>query len=233
VTSTTFALPAAQASAGARAAFIRRTYGHLAAAVAALVALEALLLRSPIAEPMFRYVAANRYGWLLLLGAFMIAGWLARGLAASGSSAALQYLGLAVYVVAQALFFVPLLYIAVHFSSPQVLTDAAILTGLLFAGLTAVVFTTRRDFSFLRGALVLGGFIALGLIVCAIVFGFHLGLLFSAAMVALAGAAILYDTSNVLHHYPTDRHVGAALELFASLALLFWYVLRIVMRFRE
>ena len=46
-------------------------------------------------------------------------------------------------------------------------------------------------------------------------------------MVALAGASILYDTSNVLHHYPEDRYVGAALQLFASVAMMLWYVLRI------
>jgi FtsH-binding integral membrane protein len=48
-------------------------------------------------------------------------------------------------------------------------------------------------------------------------------------MVALAGASILYDTSNVLHHYPEDRYVGAALQLFASVAMMLWYVLRLLM----
>jgi FtsH-binding integral membrane protein len=46
-------------------------------------------------------------------------------------------------------------------------------------------------------------------------------------MVALAGAAVLHDTSKVLHHFPEDRYVAAALELFASVALMFWYVLRL------
>jgi FtsH-binding integral membrane protein len=46
-------------------------------------------------------------------------------------------------------------------------------------------------------------------------------------MVALAGASILYDTSNTLHHYEEDRYVAAALELFASVALMLWYVLRL------
>ncbi len=58
-------------------------------------------------------------------------------------------------------------------------------------------------------------------------FGFNLGTWFSVAMVGLAGGAILYDTSNILRHFPEDRYVGAALELFASVALMFWYVLRI------
>ena len=44
-------------------------------------------------------------------------------------------------------------------------------------------------------------------------------------MIALAGGAILYDTSNVLNHFPEDRYVGAVLELVVSVALLFWYVL--------
>jgi FtsH-binding integral membrane protein len=74
-----------------------------------------------------------------------------------------------------------------------------------------------------------GGIVAIALMVAGALFGLELGVWFSIAMVAFAGAAILYDTSNVLHHYPADRHVGAALELFASVALLFWYILRLFM----
>jgi FtsH-binding integral membrane protein len=49
------------------------------------------------------------------------------------------------------------------------------------------------------------------------------------AMIAFAGAAVLYDTSNILHHYPQDKYVAASLELFASIALMFWYVLQLFM----
>ena len=76
-----------------------------------------------------------------------------------------------------------------------------------------------------------GGFIAIGLIACSFIFGLSLGVWFSAAMVGLAGAAILYDTSNVIHEYDEDQYVGAALQLFASLALMLWYVLQLVMSF--
>ena len=64
-------------------------------------------------------------------------------------------------------------------------------------------------------------------------FGLSLGLWFSFAMVGLAAAYIIYDTSNVLHNYRTDQHVGAALELFASVALMFYYILRIFMSERR
>ncbi len=223
-------LTVAQAQPDVRAAFIRRTYVHLAGAVAAFIGVEALLLKSPLAPAMLRFISANRYGWLMILGAFILAGWIGRSLASSVRSVGAQYAGLAGYVVAEAVIFVPLIYIAVLYSSPSVIPNAAILTALLFAGLTTVAFTTRTDFSFLQGILTIGGFIALGLIVCGAIFGFGLGLVFSVAMVGLASAAILYDTSKVIHHFSPDQHVAASLELFASVALLFWYVLRIMMR---
>lgn len=72
------------------------------------------------------------------------------------------------------------------------------------------------------------GILAVGAIVAGAIFGFQLGTWFSVLMVGVAGAAILYDTSNVIHHFPEDRYVGAALQLFASVALMFWYLLRLL-----
>ena len=74
-----------------------------------------------------------------------------------------------------------------------------------------------------------GGVGAMLLVVAGVIFGFQLGVFFSVAMVVLAGAAILYDTSNVVHHFPEDRYVAASLQLFSSVTLMFWYVLRIFM----
>ncbi len=166
----------------------------------------------------------------MLLGAFIVIGWLARSFAQNIESPAAQYAGLLLYVLAEAVIFVPMMYLAVYYSSPDLLMNAATLTGFLFAGLSAVAFTTRKDFSFLRGILTIGGMVALGLIVSSILFGFTLGLAFSAAMILLACIAILHDTSKIIHHYPVGAHVAASLELFASIALLFWYVLSLLMR---
>ena len=69
--------------------------------------------------------------------------------------------------------------------------------------------------------------LALGAIAGGILFGFQLGTWFSVAMIGFAGAAVLYDTSNILHHYPEDRYVAASMALFASIALMFWYVLQL------
>ena len=74
-----------------------------------------------------------------------------------------------------------------------------------------------------------GGMLALGGIFASLIFGFALGTWFSVAMIGFAGAAVLYDTSNIMLHYPQDRYVAASMALFASIALMFWYVLRLFM----
>ncbi|MEO5820920.1 MAG: Bax inhibitor-1 family protein [Vicinamibacteraceae bacterium] len=219
-------IPVIRLSVDARSAFLRRTYTHLFLAVAGFVGVELLLFNSGLALPIARGMLS--VPWLLILGAFMVAGWLARSVAASAAAPALQYAALGGYVVAQALIFLPVLVIA-NLRMPEVLPAAALTTLVAFGALTTLVLVTKQDFSFMRGILMWGGILAMVLIVAATIFGFSLGILFSVGMIALAGGAILYDTSNVLHHYPESRHVGAALELFASVALLFWYVLRLFM----
>jgi FtsH-binding integral membrane protein len=221
-------IPVADASVAERSAFIRRTYLHLAMAILAFTGLEVILFQTGAVEPIMRTLLATKYSWLIVLGAFLGVSWLAEWWANSTTSQGMQYLGLGLYVVAQAIIFVPLLAMAVAYA-PDILVKAVIVTGLLFLGLTVTAFTTRKDFSFLGGALKIGGLIALGVVVASIVFGFTLGLLFSAIMVLFAGAAILYTTSNVIHKYNTTQHVAAALSLFAAVALLFWYVLRILL----
>jgi len=212
-----------------RAQFIRRTYMLLAAAIGAFILVEAFLFASggayAIASVIF---AGGGMGWLLVLGLFMLISFIANKWAVSDTSTALQYLGLGIYVIAEAIIFVPLLFFAMYYASESaVILKAGIVTLGLFLGITATVFLTRSDFSFLGPILSIGGFAALGFIVASILFGFTLGSVFAFLMVAFAGTAILYQTSNVLHRFRTDQHVAAAMVLFASVALLFWYILRI------
>lgn len=222
--------PVAALGVDARAAFVMKTYIHLFIALFVFAMIEVVLFSTgtaySIAEAMFALP------WLAILGAFMIVGWLASRTAHTARSLAVQYASLALFVAAEALLFVPLLVLA-EWKTAQygssIIESAALVTFIGFAGLTIVAFVTRKDFSFLRGVLMWGGVVAIVLIVAGVIFGFELGTFFSAAMIAFAGAAILYDTSNVLHHYPEDRYVGASLELFASVALMFWYVLRLFM----
>lgn len=215
-----------------RAGFVRKTYAHLAGAILAFAVLEYVLLSVPGIENVAALMTSG-YNWLIVIGLFIVASWIADYWARSDVSRGLQYAGLALYVAIQAVIFVPLMVVATLYSDPTVLPSAALITAFLFAGLTLIVFTTRADFSFLRGALIVGSLVALGLIVASILFGFSLGIFFSVAMVGLAGISILYSTSNVLHYYRTDQYVAASLSLFAAVALLFYYVLRILIALRR
>ena len=217
--------PVAQDSIENRSEFIWKTYAHVVGAILAFAAVSVYLFQSGIsqriAQPMFN-------NWLLVLGAFMIVGWGASHVAHRVESIGAQYAALAFFVVAEALIFAPMLFIA-YAMEPTIIESAAGVTILGCVGLVAVAMITRKDFSFLRGLLVWGGILALVGIIGSFIFGYHLGTWFSLAMIGFAGAAVLYDTSNILHHYPRDKYVAASLELFASIALMFWYVLRLFM----
>ncbi len=222
-------MTAADAPTSERAGFIRQTYLHLGGAVLAFVALEAALLQIPGIGDLVMQMSASRWGWFVVLGAFIAVSYVANNWALNSASLGKQYLGLGLFVVAEAVIFVPLLWFAQSFGGENVIPMAGLLTVLVFSGLTAIVFVTGADFSFLRTGLMVAGLIALVMIFASAIFGFNLGIIFIGAMLTLASGYILYDTSNVLHHYRIGQHVAASLALFASVALMFWYMVQLVM----
>ncbi|MEX0641334.1 MAG: Bax inhibitor-1 family protein [Pirellulales bacterium] len=229
----------ADAPADARRAFIRKTYMHLMAAVYGFVAIVYLLFALGVDDMMLSLLGHGQWTWLIVLGAFMAVSWIADSWARSSTSLGMQYAGLFLYVLAEAIIFMPLLHFAtqasVNFGGTHfgVIPAAAITTLLMFAGMTAIAFLTKKDFSFLGGILGIAGIGVFALIVIASLFGLSLGVWFMWAMVVFSCAYILYSTSNILHQYRTDQYVAAALALFASVALLFWYIIQIFMASRD
>lgn len=214
-----------------KADFYKKTYLHVALAILAFIGVETILLQIVPDQVIFA-MFGQRYIWLLIIGVF----WLASVLATKWSlslSKSTQYLGLGFYILLEAVIFLPLIKIATLYAGPQVIFQAAMLTTAMFSGISFVAFTSKRDFSFLRNIIVIGGFISLGLIVGGMLFGFNLGLWFSVGMVILASATILYQTSKLKDSYSTNQYVGASLQLFASIMLLFWYILSILMSRRN
>jgi FtsH-binding integral membrane protein len=210
-----------------KVAFYKQTYSHVAGGVLVFIAFEYLLLQSDIIVN-FMLSMLQGWSWLIMLGGFMFITNYAEKMTLKSSDRNTQYLAFGLYILAEALIFVPLIYMAIAFTeSFDILNQAAIVTLSLFTGLSAIVLVTKKDFSFLKAGLTVGFFIALGLILAGALFGFNLGLWFSVGMCALAAGSILYQTSNLVHKYSRDQYVPAALGLFASLMLLFWYVLSI------
>jgi FtsH-binding integral membrane protein len=243
------AIHKADATAGIsdRARFIRLTYLHLLLAMLAFggalyMLMNHELLVARVSAPLVQFALGGRAHWAIVLVAFMAISWVADFWASHARSRAMQYAGLGFYVVAESLIFVPLLAIVEAKTQailarggvePHIVRDAAFVTLGIFTALTASVWLSRKDFSFLRSGLAMASGAALTAIALSLVFGFSLGLVFSIAMVLLAGAYILYQTSQVLAHHDPRQHVAAALALFSSVALMFWYVIRIFLRARD
>jgi FtsH-binding integral membrane protein len=217
--------PVAEDSVENRSEFIWKTYAHVVGAILAFAAVQVYFFQSGIAERIAVPMLSN---WMLVLGAFMLGGWGATHVAHRLESMAAQYAAFAFFIVMEAVIFVPMLYIAAM-TQPGVIESAAGVTIIGSVALIATAMIMRKDFSFLRGIMIWGGMLAMVGIFASLFFGFELGTWFSVAMIGFAGAAVLYDTSNIMHHYPKDRYVAASMALFASIALMFWYILRLFM----
>ena len=237
-----------------RLRFIRMTYLHLFGAICVFAGLEYCMFKVPfliekVTIPLSKFAlgvggspAMARWNWAIVLAVFMAVSWIADYWARHSKSKGMQYAGLGLYVIAETLIFVPLLLIvaiktemiiAKTGSDPNIVRDAAFCTLAIFGALTAFVLISKKDFSFMRGALVVMSAAAMMLVVLSLIFGFNLGIVFAIAMVVLAAGYILYQTSQVLAHYNTNMYVAAALALFSSIALMFWYIIQIFMRARE
>lgn len=233
---------AAYAPENERISFIRRTYLHLAGSVAVLMGIEALLLQAlgtAGGKAFLAQMFGNPISLLFVLALFIGGGFLARYLARADMPPTVKYLGLAIYTLLEAVFLLPILYVAQAKFGMEIIGQAAVLTLAVFGGLTVTVFVTKKDFSFLGYGLMLASFLLLGVVLVAIVMpllggpSIKLGFWYSFLVIALAAGYILYDTSNILHHYRTDEHVGASLELLADVVLLFYHILRVLMMSRD
>jgi FtsH-binding integral membrane protein len=230
-----YGIPVAQRDEVTRSDFVVKVYQHLILALVAFAALEAVFLQVGVAEKIYDFVASGGPSWLIIMGGFMLVSWLATNYAANPNDIDRQYKGLGLLILAETVIFAPFLYyfFKVESGGASTVWAAAVITGIGFAGLSAVAYTTRRDLGFLRPMLMWGGVCALALIVGAVIFGLNLGVWFSLAMIALAGGSILYTTQTIMRQYPAEAYVFASLQLFASVMMLFWYVLRLLGQMRR
>lgn len=226
-------LPIAEATVDVRFDYMRRTYGYLMGGIAAFVAMEVFLFTTglgyALADLIFGF---GGLGWLVILGGFMIVNWLATTYAFKAESDSTRMLAYGAIILAQALIFTPMLAIAFE-AVPGAVGQAAAISTVGFVGLSGVAITSSKDFSFLGSILKWVGVAAILLIVVSLVAGFNLGAWFSVAMIAFAGGAILWETQQILRNYPEGTELLAAIQLFSSVMLLFWYVLRLVMSMRD
>ena len=235
-----------------RMTFLRKTYAHLGVALIAFAAITAGMLQyaTQTSLKFSSWAFTGRWNWMMVLILFMVVGWVAQKLAMSQTSRGLQYAGLGLAVVAESVLLQPMLWIlmlrfggadtmehdfnghiAPHLSGQAgaILGEAVVITLAIFIGLTLTVFLTKKDFTFMTGILTICTFAILGVIFASILFGFHLGAIFSGLVILLMAGYILQQTSLVMNYFPPTGYVAASLMLFSTIATLFWYVLRLLM----
>ena len=151
------------------------------------------------------------FSWLIVLGLFMV---VSRQMALSGGSQAfVRYCGSDCVPAS--------LFVAVSMAA-WTYSICGLMTLVLVGAITATVFITRKDFSFMGSILSVGGIVAWdsSFVVCSSV---SLGLVFASVMVVFAAGSVLYSTSNVLHQYRTDQHVAPL-----CLSLLQFFILQVL-----
>src|ERR1043165_6719746 len=233
-----------------RVAFLRKTYGLLGVSLIAFAAFTAGMMRFATETSFYfsSWATHSRLSWFRVLMLFAGVGYVAQRMSFSQTSRAVQYLGLAMTVVVQSLLLQPILWgligmfgnramlasgVLLSGQATVILMQAVVITLAIFIGLTLTVFLTKKDFSFLRGALTVGLFAAMGVILASLEFGFSLGALFCGAIILLMAGYILYETSLVMSYFPPQAYVAAALMLFSTIATLFWYVLQLLMSLND
>jgi modulator of FtsH protease len=122
-------------------------------------------------------------------------------------------------------------YISAFANGHQLVITAFGGTGAIFLGLSAYAVTTKKDFSFLGGFLMVGILVAFLAGLGAIFFSMPvLSLVVSAAFVLLMSGLILWETSNIIHGGETN-YIMATVSLYVAIFNLFTSLLHLLAAF--
>ena len=218
-------LSAAEAGLSERATFLQKTYTLLLLGILGFAATLWAAGNVPAVRDL-AFAIWRTSPWLVMIGLFA-ASWAVHAVA---ETRPLNLFAYAAYVVLFGLLIAPMVMSVSAARGPSVVATAAVITAIVFTGLSAYVILFAKDFSFLGGALAIGLFAMIGVAIAGWIFGFQVGLWFSALGVLLFSGYVLYDTSRILHHYPTTAHVSAAIVLFVDVVLLFKHILTLLAR---
>lgn len=212
----------AQAPAEVRMAFIQKTYVLFLAGILACVVMGGVTLNTSL-----ELASRSLWGMPLLAIGLVFGGSLLAG--AVSRVEGLNYVALFGFTALMGFLFAPILR-AYESSAPGIVGQAGFLTVMIFGSLTAYVFTTKKDFSFLGGLLFVG---LISLLVASLANAFFFKSWNASYWMAwvtafLFSGFVLYDTSQIIHRYDTQGYCSAALDLFLDFFNLFMAILRIL-----
>lgn len=209
---------AAQASVSERMGFIRKVYALFFAAT--LFAIGGVLLGIS-----FRPLLQFAYEHPLIMFFVMIGGVM--GAQAVRHVPGVNLAALFGFTTLTGVVISPLIAVILQINPGSILA-AGVLTVGIFGGLTAYVFVSKKDFSFMRGMLMTGLIVVILAGVVNIFLGASaLGFAVAAATLLLFSGFVLYDTSNIIRRYPVNEYVAGALSLYLDAFNIFLALLRI------
>lgn len=111
-----------------------------------------------------------------------------------------------------------------------IVMQAFILTIAIFGGLTAYAYYSKRDFSFLRGMLMVGLFVLIGAGIISLFTGGlgSMNMLFTILGVLIFSGFVLFDVSQYKHGVPEQFIPLAVLSMYLTFINLFLYLLRLL-----
>ena len=166
--------------------------------------------------------------WIILLAVFLGGPFVINSLrnSAMGLVAIFAFTGAMGYILGPILS----MYLALP-NGAQIVTTAFALTGVIFLGLSGYALTSRKDFSFMGGFLMVGFLVMLAAILLNIFLQIPaLSLAVSAAMVMLLSAGILYETSAMVHGGETN-YIVMTVSLYTSIFALLIHLLNLLQFF--
>ncbi len=210
---------AAQASVAERMSFIRKVYALFFAATVFAVGGVALGLSFP---PLMLYAARHPFIMLIVMMGGVMGAQAVRHVRGVNLFALFGFTTLTGVIIS------PLIAFTMA-DNPSSILAAGVLTVGIFGGLTAYVFVSKRDFSFLRGMVTVGLIVVvLAALVNMFVVSSAFGFAIAAASLLLFSGFVLYDTSNIIRRYPTNEYVQGALSLYLDAFNIFLALLRIL-----
>jgi FtsH-binding integral membrane protein len=217
----------AESPAEVQSAFILKTYALFFAGILAAVVMGGITLNTPLYDIalMLRQIPLLACG-LLIVG----------GIAAQAVSRieGLNYAALFGFTSLVGFLLTP---IVDRYESmfPGIVAQAGFLTVVIFGALTAYVFVTKKDFSFMGGMLCVGG-IGLFIAILANAFWFQsagIGYWIAWISLFLFSGFVLYDTSQIIHRHDPKSYCAAALDLFIDFYMIFMSLLQILAGSRD
>lgn len=213
------AVTAADAPLAERLTFVRKVYALFFVGILCAIG---GVLAGLMFPPVMVAIAQHPFITLLLMLGGVMGAQAVRHVPGLNLAAFVGFTGLTGIVISPAIYFYALY-------NPNSIWQAGIMTVGLFGGLTAYVFISKKDFSFLRGMVTTGLIIlVLGSVVNIFLGSSAVGFGIAVAALLLFAGYVLYDTSNIIRRYPTNEYIAGALSLYLDFWNIFLALLRIL-----